>query len=149
MTKIYNKATEKVKRKELRNNMTPAEIILWSKLKDKGIGYKFRRQHSVESFVLDFCCPVLKLAIEVDGESHFTDEARIRDNERQKIIENYGFIFLRFTNKEIVENITGVVLEIEQRIRKITTPTPPYQGGDNIQSQKVGEEKAEELNDGI
>lgn len=126
MTKIYNRAAEKAKRKELRNNMTPAEIILWSKLKDKGIGYKFRRQHSVEAFVLDFCCPVLKLAIEVDGESHFTDEARIRDNERQKIIKNYGFTFLRFTNKEITSNIGGVLSKITQYIQGTTTPTPPY-----------------------
>jgi len=132
LTQIYNRTTEKTKRKELRRNMTPAEIILWSKLKGKGIGHKFRRQYSVGAFVLDFCCPAMKLAIEVDGDSHYTDEARIRDDERQKIIENYGFKFLRFTNNEIAANINGVLSRIAQYIYDMTTPTPPCQGGDNL-----------------
>ena len=56
----------------LRNNMPKAELILWSTLKSKGLDeYKFRRQYSVAQFVVDFYCPRLKLAIEVDGDSHF------------------------------------------------------------------------------
>ena len=130
MTLAYNKSSEKTKRKQLRNNMTLPEIILWSKLKGSGMGQKFRRQHSVEAFVLDFCCPVLRLAIEVDGDSHFSGEARSRDMERQKIIESYGFTFLRFTNREIVENLDGVLSTIARFIQGMTTPPPPCQGGD-------------------
>jgi very-short-patch-repair endonuclease len=71
MTKVYNRIDEKIKRRMLRGNMPQAEIILWSKLKNKGFkGYKFRRQYSVGKFVIDFYCPRLKLAIEVDGKSH-------------------------------------------------------------------------------
>jgi very-short-patch-repair endonuclease len=95
MTKIYNRIEEKIKRKRLRNNMPEAEIILWSKLKNKGIGYKFRRQYSVGQYIIDFYCPELKLAIEVDGDSHYSSEAELRDKERQKVVESYGFIFLR------------------------------------------------------
>jgi len=72
MTKIFNRTDEEFKRKILRRNMPQAEVILWSKLRNKALkGYKFRRQYSIERFVIDFYCPQLKLAIEVDGDSHF------------------------------------------------------------------------------
>ncbi len=93
--------------------MPQAEVILWSQLKEKGlVGHKFRRQYSVEKFVLDFYSPKLKLAIEVDGDSHFVEGSHERDRERQKIIETFGITFLRFTNKEINENIDGVLNKI-------------------------------------
>ncbi len=98
--------------------MPPAEFILWSQLRDKGLkGYKFRRQYSVENFVLDFYCPKLKLAIEVDGDSHFVEGADMSDRERQTIIESFGINFLRFTNREIYENINGVMNKILEYIR--------------------------------
>ena len=131
MTRIYNRSTEKTLRKQLRGNMTPAEIILWSKLKGKGIGHKFRRQYSVGVFVLDFCCPVIKLAIELDGDSHFSEDAKIRDREREEIIRSYGFTFMRFTNKEIIEKLDGVLAALMQQIERLTTPAPPCQGGDS------------------
>ena len=99
--------------------MPHAEVILWSKLKGKGIGYKFRRQYSVGKFAIDFVCPEVKLAIEVDGDSHYTEGAEYRDKERQKIIEHYGFVFLRFTNKEISENLDGVLIKIIECIKRL------------------------------
>ena len=66
MIKIHNIKSQKQRRKNLRNNMTKAEIILWSKLKGKQLGYKFRRQHGIGKFIVDFYCPVLKMIIEVD-----------------------------------------------------------------------------------
>jgi very-short-patch-repair endonuclease len=119
MTQVFNKAEEKTKRRMLRKNMPQAEVILWTKLKDKGLkSYKFRRQYSVDKFVIDFYCPKLKLAIEVDGDSHFLEDADIRDRERQSIIESYGITFLRFTNREIRENIDGVLGKILEHIAK-------------------------------
>jgi len=113
MTKLYNKSSEKNKRRILRSNMPKAEVILWSKLKGKALNdYKFRRQYSVKNFVLDFYCPKLKLAIEVDGKSHFADDAQLRDEERQRIIESFGITFIRFTNREIYENVEGVLERI-------------------------------------
>jgi len=97
--------------------MPKAEVILWSKLKGKGLmGYKFRRQYSIGSFVIDFYCPKLKLAIEVDGDSHFIEGAEDYDKERQAIIEVYGIKFFRFTNKEICENIEGVLTSVVKHI---------------------------------
>lgn len=116
--------------------MPLAEIVLWSRLKGNGLRYKFRRQYSVEAFVVDFYCTSLKLAIEVDGESHFTDDASLRDEERQRIIEEYGLTFLRFTNSEIYENIDGVVNRILQRIDELTSPAPPCKGVDRKRESK-------------
>ena len=79
--------------------MPEAEIILWSKLKGKQVyGCKFRRQYSVGSYIIDFYCPKLKLAIEVDGTSHFQPGSKTKDNDRQKYIETYGIHFLSKTS---------------------------------------------------
>ncbi len=115
MTRLYNKSTETLKRKNLRSNMPPAEVILWSQLKGRQIGgYKFRRQYSVEKFVVDFYCPELKLAIEIDGESHFVEGAVERDEERQRIVESTGIRFVRFTNRDIYEKLHGVLCKINE-----------------------------------
>jgi very-short-patch-repair endonuclease len=121
LTIIYNKSSQKEKRRYLRHHMPKAEIILWSALKNKQVlGYKFRRQYSVGSFVLDFYCPRLKLALEVDGESHFSNSAKIYDQERQKYIEEFGIKFLRFINNDIYTNLDGVIEEIIRTIKVLT-----------------------------
>ena len=113
MTKVFNKTDEKLKRKMLRKNMPQAELVLWAKLKGRGLkGYKFRRQYSVDKFVVDFYCPKIKLALEVDGDFHFVEGADMADKERQTIIESFGITFLRFTNKDVIENIEGVLNKI-------------------------------------
>jgi very-short-patch-repair endonuclease len=95
MTKIYNKTCEKNKRRTLRNNIPKAELVLWTKLRSKGLdGHKFRRQYSVGKYVVDFYCPKLKLAVEVDGDSHFSEGAKEGDKERQSFIRIFWhFVF--------------------------------------------------------
>ncbi len=113
MTKLFNKKSETEKRKLLRNNMPLAEWILWKKLNNKQLsGYKFRRQYSVKQFVIDFYCPILKLAIEIDGDSHI--DAIKYDNNRQKYIESLGIKFLRFSNLEIYEDLDRVIEKIKK-----------------------------------
>jgi len=120
MTKIFNKADEKLKRRILRENMPPAEVLLWNKLRNKGLnGLKFRRQYSVQQFVIDFYCPEFKLAVEVDGESHFNEAAGIRDEERQAIIESFGVTFLRFTNRDVYEKLDGVLYKILEKVNDL------------------------------
>jgi len=88
MTTIFNKHSEKEKRRQLRNNLTKAEVIVWQHLKGRQVNNcKFRRQYSIGPFVLDFYCPELKLAIEIDGSSHDHEDAQAYDQERQKYIE--------------------------------------------------------------
>lgn len=111
MTKVYNKKGETLKRKRLRKEMPLAEKLLWQKLKGKQAGgYKFRRQYGIGLFVVDFYCVPFKLAIELDGESHYVDEnTRKKDAVRQLYIERFGIRFLRFTNTEVVTNMDGVL----------------------------------------
>ncbi|HEY9821073.1 MAG TPA: endonuclease domain-containing protein [Candidatus Sericytochromatia bacterium] len=120
MTKLFNKTTEKLKRQQLRRNITKAEAIIWQKLRCKQIeNCKFRNQYSVEQFVLDFYSPEIKLAIEIDGESHFQEGAAHYDKERQIFIESTGINFLRFTNNQVYENLNGVLEIIAQKIREL------------------------------
>jgi very-short-patch-repair endonuclease len=120
MTQLFNKTTEKLKRRQLRRNITKAEAIIWQKLRCKQIeNCKFRNQYSVEQFVLDFYSPEIKLAIEIDGESHFQEGAAQYDNERQIFIESAGINFLRFTNNQVYENLNGVLETIAQKIREL------------------------------
>jgi very-short-patch-repair endonuclease len=83
------------------------------------LGYKFRRQYSVDNFVVDFYCPELKLAIEVDGDSHFTPLARVYDRGRQHHIESFGIRFLRVMNEDVYHNLNAVLDEIVATIRRL------------------------------
>lgn len=113
MTKVFNKKSQTAKRKLLRNNLSKEEILLWIELKNKKLfKYKFRRQYSVGRYVIDFYCPELKLAIEIDGGYHFTDDIKEYDGARQKYIESFGIKFLRFSNNEVLVNLPKVLRKI-------------------------------------
>jgi very-short-patch-repair endonuclease len=132
MTQFFNKTIEKEKRRQLRNNAPPAEAIVWSKLKGKRLlEYNFRRQYSVGPYVIDFYCPALKLAVEIDGNSHFEEGAKDGDYSRQAFIESFGIQFLRFTNEEVHNNLEGVLAAIAEVIQQRKTPcSPPLPRGD-------------------
>jgi len=119
MTIIFNKFSEKWKRRYLRNHMTHAEIALWTELKSKRLGVKFRRQYSVGAFVIDFYCPKKKLAIEVDGISHDSVEALAYDRERQEYIEQYGITFLRFADQQVFDHIDEVLASIRRSLNSL------------------------------
>jgi very-short-patch-repair endonuclease len=127
MTELYNKTSEKEKRRLLRNNMPLAEMIVWEKLKGRQVeGCKFRRQYSIGAFVIDFYGPELRLAIEIDGNSHFQDGAESYDYERQIFLESKGTQFLRFTNQQVYEDLEVVLEIITQTVCSIrTSQTPP------------------------
>ncbi|MEK7503195.1 MAG: endonuclease domain-containing protein [Patescibacteria group bacterium] len=118
MTRIYNKKSQILKRKILRKNMTPAETLVWNKIKDKKLGgHKFRRQYSVGRYVLDFYCPTKKLAVEIDGGYHKLADAKLYDPVRQSEIESLGIKFIRFSNNDIENNIEKVLKEIKRACR--------------------------------
>jgi very-short-patch-repair endonuclease len=112
MTKVYNILKLKERRSKLRENQTPQEIILWSKLRREQLGFKFRRQHSVGGYIADFYCPAKKLIIEIDGSQHFEKNAKEYDKNRTKFFEGLDIKVLRFDNSEINTNIEGVILKI-------------------------------------
>ncbi len=83
--------------------------------------YRVLRQRPIDNFIVDFYCPKLKLVIEIDGDSHFTDEGKARDRSRTQVLEGYGLKVMRFTNDEVLNNFEGVCRQLEEMI----PPTPP------------------------
>jgi len=98
----------------LRESLTPAEAILWMAIKNKQLaGRKFRRQHSIESYIVDFYCAEEKLIIELDGQGHFNAIAALNDEERDARLTALDFKVLRFENKLVYKNLEGVLDEIK------------------------------------
>ena len=111
--KEHNRPILKPIRRKLRKNLTPAEATLWKILKSGKLdGRKFRRQHSVGVFVLDFYCPEESLAIELDGEVHFNDLAEERDFKRKQYLNSVGIRVLRFENRFVFEDMEYVLHRI-------------------------------------
>jgi very-short-patch-repair endonuclease len=124
----YDWSLDETKRtRELRRNATGPEGVLWSVLK-KGHrqGFSFRRQHPVGPYVLDFYCPPLKLAIELDGGQHSQNEEVRRDNRRTGWLKTKGIAVIRFWNNDVTGNLDGVVKVIDETIarRVAARPTP-------------------------
>ena len=120
MTQLYNKNSEKEKRRKLRQDIVKAEKIIWDKIRNRQIeDCKFRRQYSVDKFVIDFYSPILKLAIEIDGESHFQDGVAEYDRKRQSYIEYLGITFLRFTNNDVYDNLDAVLESIAMKVKEL------------------------------
>ncbi len=113
---VYNKIALKEHRKELRNKSTSVEVILWNHLKGKKTGFKFRRQYSVGNYILDFYCTEKRLAIELDGAGHFTEEGQEQDTYRDEELKQRDIKILRFENKQIEENIDQVLKTIQNNL---------------------------------
>jgi very-short-patch-repair endonuclease len=102
---------------DLRIKMTEAEKVLWKKLRNRQVkGYRFRRQHPVREFVVDFFCYEAKLVIELDGEVHDDPFQKERDQERTKILQSMGLKEIRFRNKEVLDNPEHVVSIIAEKL---------------------------------
>ncbi|OGE87967.1 MAG: DNA-cytosine methyltransferase [Candidatus Doudnabacteria bacterium RIFCSPLOWO2_02_FULL_49_13] len=108
MKLIYNNPKIKSRRQQLRKNQTDCESLLWKVLRNKQCNdYKFLRQYSVGYYILDFYCPELRLAIELDGGQH-ADEQKEYDQERTAYLLANDIRELRFWNNEVIENIDGI-----------------------------------------
>lgn len=104
--------------REMRHQPTPAEDALWQKLRNRQVqGAKFRRQHSIEGFIVDFVCVEHRLIIEVDGSIHEMPDQQSYDEQRQAFLEAQGFCIMRFTNDAALQSIDAVVEAINSRIR--------------------------------
>jgi very-short-patch-repair endonuclease len=102
-------------RKKLRKDSTPQEKILWSKLRDKNLGYVFKSQHSIGNFIADFYCPRKKLIIELDGSQHLDNQEY--DQERTEYFESLNIRVIRFWNNEVDKNINGIIMRIEEELK--------------------------------
>ena len=114
MTTLNNLPHKKDERRTLRNNLTSAEAKLWSVIKNSQLAdRKFRRQHSVSEFVLDFYCPEEKLAVELDGAGHFTTSGNLHDAARTDFLISVGIRVIRFENKLIWSALDSVLHSIK------------------------------------
>jgi very-short-patch-repair endonuclease len=115
-----------------RNNPTKSEALLWQNLKGRKMcGYDFHRQKPIGSYIVDFYCNDLRLAIEVDGSIHEEEEIIFKDMVRQDNLEDYGIRMLRLKNSEIETDIGQALRKIESVIRQIkNTPPAPSQEGE-------------------
>jgi very-short-patch-repair endonuclease len=96
--------------------MTPAQIRLWQALKRSQLaGRKFRRQHSMGSYVLDFFCPAERLALELDGSAHDSAAANDHDERREAFLSSLGIEVVRFENRDVMDNLEGVLAQILAR----------------------------------
>lgn len=100
----------------MRNNPTEAEALLWSRLRGKQTGYKFRRQHPFSKYVVDFYCHAMKYVIEVDGAIHEEDMHPYEDEHKDIDLEFKGILVQRFSNEEVLNDIETVMLQIQETL---------------------------------
>jgi very-short-patch-repair endonuclease len=123
--RVHNIRNLKENRKKLRSNLTPAEAKLWSLLKNSQLeNRKFRRQHSVGPYVLDFYCSSERLCIELDGTAHYTEKGYEYDSARTEYLSTLDIRVIRFENENVFENTEGVLEEIRRNFCT-TTPLSP------------------------
>jgi very-short-patch-repair endonuclease len=112
----------------LRKKATETERILWRRLRNRNFaGYKFRRQHPFDRYILDFYCPTAKVAVEVDGGGHNYRSGQMRDTRRSELIARHGIIVLRFWNHQVRQELDSVLKAIwfALRQRTLSKPSPP------------------------
>jgi very-short-patch-repair endonuclease len=123
--------------RRLRQEMSPTEALLWTALRRRPGGFKFRRQFPLAPFALDFACLEARLAIEVDGEAHDRGDRPLRDERRDRLVAEKGFETLRFPASEVHRNLEGVVAAIVARCQMpgpLHRPSdgPPPRSGEEL-----------------
>ena len=138
----YNDKRLESYRKKHRNKSTSAEATFWNLVKNRKFeGLKFRRQYSIGKYIVDFYCPEIRLAIELDGENHYWQEGIDKDKIKSDFINKNGITILRFENKWVFQDEQFILNSIKNFLNS-TTPssgtrfarpesTPPVPGGES------------------
>ena len=122
MPVFYNHPEQLALRRRLRSQATPTEVMLWHHLRGRRLlGYKFRRQHSIGSYVLDFYCPELRLGVEVDGGQHSDRVMAENDAMRSEWLKHFRVTVIRFNNADVMNNLSGVIERLEEVISVLET----------------------------
>ena len=138
MPHIYTRNSEKVLRRSLRAEMPSAESVLWSKLRRRQLlGYKFRRQYSVGTYVVDFYCAEAQTCHRGRRRQSLSGGAQPRDREREAFIKSFGIDFLRFRNVEVFEQLSAVLDAIARKVLEHPKPpcSPPLSKGGRFESK--------------
>ena len=113
---LFNKSLKPLAR-ELRKNMTDAEKFLWSKIRRKQLeGCQFYRQKNIGNYIVDFYCPSARLIIEIDGGQHYSLQGLKEDRIRDEFLSRLGFKVLRFSDREVLKNMEGVLQRIYEHL---------------------------------
>jgi very-short-patch-repair endonuclease len=115
--RLFNRKELLERRIQLRKNQTPQEVLLWEVLSNKKLGVKFRRQHSIGPYIVDFYCREKKLVIELDGSQHIKQKEY--DRERDNFLKSHNITTIRFWNNQINESLDGVVMNILETIKQL------------------------------
>ncbi len=121
--------------RDLRKNMTRAEVILWSMLRRKETGWRFRRQHPIGPYIADFACVAAKLVVEIDGVTHGS-AAKPHDDARTRYLERAGWRVLRVGNTDVYRELEGVW----RKIVEVLGPPPPPPCASRVPFPQPGEE---------
>ena len=119
---------------KLRDSMTDPEKNLWEYLRKKPLGFKFRRQHPLAGYVLDFYCHKLRLSIEIDGGYHLKKEQKEKDEERTEYLKNLGITEMRVTNNQVLRKFETVIENINDRLCE---DTPSGVGGKHGNESRI------------
>ncbi|HET7461125.1 MAG TPA: endonuclease domain-containing protein [Longimicrobium sp.] len=120
-----NSAELQIAAREMRAEPTPAERRLWNALRGSKLGVRFRRQHPVGQFILDFWCPEARLAVEVDGEVHDGADQQEKDTHRTTLLDQYGYKVIRFRNDEVLRELPSVEARLRDEIAARGVALPP------------------------
>lgn len=109
-----------------RQNLTRAEFVLWQELRGSRLGPRFRRQDPIGPYIADFCCRKRRLVIEIDGDSHTSEN---RDRSRDWWFARHGWLVVRFDNEDILEHLDETVALIAQAVHDSDSITDPWNTG--------------------
>jgi len=122
---LRNDPALKQRRQELRRNQTDAEKAFWAQVRNcQFFDMRFFRQYSIGSYILDFYCPAVKLAVEIDGGQHLESENREYDEARSEYLQTQGIDMIRFWNHEVLNNMEGILIKISETITSPHLPLP-------------------------
>jgi very-short-patch-repair endonuclease len=114
---LFNKASTKDKRKDLRKRRTEAETALWEQLRARSLsGRKFFRQYGIGEYIADFYCPQYRLVIAIDGSQHYCSEGNEHDKSRENYMNSLAIKTIRFSNSDILQNMGSVLSRIENEL---------------------------------
>lgn len=120
---IFNNSKHTHLRRQLRKNTTEPERRLWAKIRNRQLGVRFRRQHGIGEYIVDFYCPECNLVIELDGDSHFSPESLGNDATRDGFLSELNLQVKRFTNREIIQDLNSVLAIICEKTNSIKAGT--------------------------
>jgi len=109
----------------LRRESTNAERLFWIQVKNKTLGYKFRRQFNIGRYIVDFYCHELKLIVEIDGFTHDDEDVQKKDVLRQRYLEDLGYKMIRYTDDQVLNDTEATIQDLKNKCDELSSVTPP------------------------